>query len=349
MSKRIVLKDVAEAAGVSVATASRALANSTLLKTDTVERVRRIADELGYRPDPGLSSLAAYRGATRDRKQYATIAYLNYWHHDDEWPEFAQDFYEGARQQAAKFGWKLESYPLARTVESQRALSRTLYNRNIRGVIVSSLPRDGWHVELQWEQFAAVASGFTLEVPKLHGVAYSQHATVWESFEVLHKRGCRQIAYVSELVYEERHQYRGFGGAVGYQQAHKLPSLTYILSKSEKPEMLNRWLVRKRVDSIVGDSDFFIDGLKTIANELPADFKVVSPVFHPKHPHIAGVAQRLDRAGANAVDQVISMIHRNEFGIPESPHVTRVVGEFQDGPSARDGWRIDAAAPARND
>ncbi|MGF1483364.1 MAG: LacI family DNA-binding transcriptional regulator [Opitutales bacterium] len=340
MNRRVVLKDVAEAAGVSVATASRALAKSTLLKTETAERVRRVAAQLGYRPDPGLSSLAAYRGATQERKDFATIAYLNFWHHADTWPVFVQDFYDGARRQAGKFGWKLESHPLERGFKSQQALGRMLFNRNIRGVVVGSLPQDGWTVELPWEQFVAVASGFTLEAPKLHGVAYSQHATVWDAFEILHARSCRRIAYVSEQVTEERHQYRGYGGATGFQHAHRLPKLTHIIKDTGNLDTLLKWLLRKQADSIVGDSDFFLEGLQAIASDLPANFKMVSPVYHHTHPQIAGMAQRLDRAGANAVDQVISMIHRNEYGIPESPHVTRVVGEFQDAPSARDGWQV---------
>ena len=45
------LKDVAKAAGVHVATASRALDEhrSTMVRAETVDRVRRAAADLGYR------------------------------------------------------------------------------------------------------------------------------------------------------------------------------------------------------------------------------------------------------------------------------------------------------------
>ena len=45
------LKDIAERAGVSTATASRALSGSDLISEATVDRIRAVADEYGYRPN----------------------------------------------------------------------------------------------------------------------------------------------------------------------------------------------------------------------------------------------------------------------------------------------------------
>jgi transcriptional regulator with XRE-family HTH domain len=48
----VTLKDVAEAARVSVSTASRALGGGGLASERTQQRLARIARELGYRPNP---------------------------------------------------------------------------------------------------------------------------------------------------------------------------------------------------------------------------------------------------------------------------------------------------------
>jgi LacI family repressor for deo operon, udp, cdd, tsx, nupC, and nupG len=45
------LKDVAQRSGVSIATVSRALSGSDLIAEATVNRIRAVADELGYRPN----------------------------------------------------------------------------------------------------------------------------------------------------------------------------------------------------------------------------------------------------------------------------------------------------------
>ncbi|WP_100498073.1 LacI family DNA-binding transcriptional regulator [Geodermatophilus chilensis] len=68
--ERVTLRDVAVRAGVHVSTASRVLrrrdrgTESRGRLSDTAERVRRIADELGYRPDPYAASLRTQRTDT---------------------------------------------------------------------------------------------------------------------------------------------------------------------------------------------------------------------------------------------------------------------------------------------
>ena len=57
---RVTLGEIAKAAGVSRATASRALQNNPLIAAATRQRVQNIAEKLGYRPDPEASRLLPY-------------------------------------------------------------------------------------------------------------------------------------------------------------------------------------------------------------------------------------------------------------------------------------------------
>jgi LacI family transcriptional regulator len=69
-AERVTLRDVARRAGVHVSTVSRVLrragpaSDSTVLASDTAARIRQIADELGYRPDPYAASLRTHRTHT---------------------------------------------------------------------------------------------------------------------------------------------------------------------------------------------------------------------------------------------------------------------------------------------
>src|SRR5687768_17538617 len=56
MPRRVTVTEVAQRAGVSVASVSRVL-NGIAARPDTEERVRRAADELGYVPDAAAKAL----------------------------------------------------------------------------------------------------------------------------------------------------------------------------------------------------------------------------------------------------------------------------------------------------
>ncbi|WP_426502717.1 LacI family DNA-binding transcriptional regulator [Dactylosporangium sp. McL0621] len=57
----VTIKDIAQAAGVSTSTVSRALAGSGLLPPSTRRRIERAADELGYRPNRVARALSTGR------------------------------------------------------------------------------------------------------------------------------------------------------------------------------------------------------------------------------------------------------------------------------------------------
>ena len=61
---RVSIKDVAEAAGVSYSTVSRALSDSPLVKAETKARVQRLAQEMGYSPDAIARSLVTQKTRT---------------------------------------------------------------------------------------------------------------------------------------------------------------------------------------------------------------------------------------------------------------------------------------------
>jgi LacI family transcriptional regulator, galactose operon repressor len=61
VSDRPTIKDVAARAGVSIATVSRALNDKGDVSTETRERVRKVADEVGYSADPAARSLVTHK------------------------------------------------------------------------------------------------------------------------------------------------------------------------------------------------------------------------------------------------------------------------------------------------
>jgi LacI family transcriptional regulator len=61
MSRHPTIRDIAEQAGVSIATVSRALNDRSDVSAETRERVQRVAREVGYSADPAARALATQR------------------------------------------------------------------------------------------------------------------------------------------------------------------------------------------------------------------------------------------------------------------------------------------------
>jgi LacI family transcriptional regulator len=59
--RKVLLKDVAAAAGVSVTTASRALSEPQKVQTDTLARIEAAARKLGYMPNGAARALRSRR------------------------------------------------------------------------------------------------------------------------------------------------------------------------------------------------------------------------------------------------------------------------------------------------
>src|SRR5688500_241667 len=70
------LKDVAAAAGMSASGVSYALRRHPSIPAATAERVRRIAEELGYRPDLRIASVMAHIRRRRSPRDRETLAFV---------------------------------------------------------------------------------------------------------------------------------------------------------------------------------------------------------------------------------------------------------------------------------
>jgi DNA-binding LacI/PurR family transcriptional regulator len=122
------IKDVAEAAGVSIATVSRALHGLPRVSEATRERVLAVAAELRYVASPSAASLAS--GQTNAIGVVAP--FVNRWY-------FAA-IVHSAEERLRKAGYDLLLYSLGTDAhERRRAFSGTLLRKRVDGVLVLGL------------------------------------------------------------------------------------------------------------------------------------------------------------------------------------------------------------------
>jgi DNA-binding LacI/PurR family transcriptional regulator len=72
----VTLRDLAQKVGVPHVTVSQTLRNDPSISAKRREEVKKLAEEMGCRPDPSLSALAAYRFAKQSHKIQSALAWV---------------------------------------------------------------------------------------------------------------------------------------------------------------------------------------------------------------------------------------------------------------------------------
>ena len=170
MPKRVSIRTIAKRAGVHHSTVSLAMRKHPSIPAATRERILKIADELGYRPDPMMSALSAYRREIRAPKYRATIAWLTNFAGRDEWKQYYsfREIFDGANERAAQLGYKLDPFWLREAGMTVERATRVLTARNISGLLIAPQGRSHARLRLDWSRFSSVAIGYTLTRPELH-------------------------------------------------------------------------------------------------------------------------------------------------------------------------------------
>src|ERR1700743_451891 len=114
MQNRLTLRDVASKPGVHHATASRALKNDPRICAETLNKIKAIAEEMGYMPDPMLNALNAYRHASQVPQFHGTIAWITNHPGRNDWRKSYcyQRYFDGASEQLTRHGYRLGEFLL---------------------------------------------------------------------------------------------------------------------------------------------------------------------------------------------------------------------------------------------
>jgi DNA-binding LacI/PurR family transcriptional regulator len=185
-AKRVTIREVADAAGLSPAAVSYAL-RGLQVSEETQERVRKVADELGYEVNPIARALASGRTgmvgilgpSLEDLWQQRLVA-------------------EAGRELLANDHYAL-IVDAAGDPGRQRMLAAQLRDQQVDGLILSPVdPSDGFWAELS-ESLAIVAIGDAVAGASLAGeVLFDNRTGVRHALEHLHSLGHRRIAVLRQ-------------------------------------------------------------------------------------------------------------------------------------------------------
>ncbi len=313
---RVTLKDVAAVAGVTPATVSYALNDSGGVSPQTRERVRRIAAELGYRPNAAARSLVTGRTGLLGIAPSVDESYLAFLE-----VGYLADVVAGVTRRSTTLGHPLVVIPAARVDDLWDHLP-------VDGVIVVDPVVDDRRVaELVSREIPLVSIDRDLMHPEVPYVDNGVDAGTRAVLDHLRDQGARQVALVSWEV----------------DDAFRLDSEAAYLSWAEEngqPALLERWprprlgvprtlitalVERPDVDAIYCLSQPYgstvLEVARDVGRDVPGellvasarDFRITDPETFP----LTTLEFRPAELGAAAVDLLVEVL--DGPAVPQRP------------------------------
>ncbi len=336
----IPLRQIAERAGVSTMTVSRALRNEPRVAQATRERILRIAQELGYQPDPQLSRIMTQlqeRRRTRDRE---TIAVIREAETGSDLPSPTYQYvpFAAIRDRAERYGFRVEEFWLGLGGMTPARMDQILDARGIRGVIASPQSASMPVRELDFSRLAAATFGYGLQSPSLHRSAGNMTLAMRLAIAALEGRGYRRIGLALSQWVEARAENAYTATVLHYQSGipakRRVPPFQFPGDDlpSGKERFL-KWLNRHRPDALITFDQEVPGWLAETGLKIPGDIALAVHDWTDRMPEFAGINHRREHVAAAAVDLVVAQLLQNECGIPEAPRQILIPPVWVDGPS----------------
>ncbi len=333
--KRVTQSDVAKIAGVHRTTVSLAFKRHPSIPAETRERVLRIAEELGYSPDPMLTALASYRNRLQVRPYQGTLAWLLIDSHTlpKDWRQLVNYiYYQGAVKQAKKYGYNVEVFEYCTEKMTAKRMAAILRARNVNGILLSPQPQPYTVRDFIWDDFSFISFGYTLHSPKLHIVTAAQYRSTVRLMDRMYQLGYRRIAFAFDPTHDARVDHNFIAGYLAFQHTAGAPKLIYPYRwKLSELDGFREFLKTKRPDAIITGDENFAKYIRMLGLRVPEDIGVASPVVDAPDTHMTGFNENSLQIGAVAVDRLTDMIMRGEKGIPPETQCTLVDGVWVEG------------------
>ncbi|MFP4157955.1 MAG: LacI family DNA-binding transcriptional regulator [Opitutales bacterium] len=333
--RAVTLGDIAESLSLSKSTVSRALRGDTRISSATRKRVRVHAEQVGYQPDPLISSLASHGW----RKRQGSHAGMNVAYIIHNAQGIGSRRFPGAQQRAEQLGYVCDCLNIAEHGSIDR-LIRVAYSRGIRGLIVgfTASQQLAQVQDMPWDRFSVVASGIGSRRLPMHSVSINGVEAMHLAWRKATESGARRLGLAAlkfERDSEMDHQKYG----------------TFLLRQLQLPEALRlpvwrgtprdygslrKWVEEHRPDCVFGTQDSVYQMLPEAGSSTSLPYSFISLYAGElQDQRISGIANCGEHIGSTAMDLLDAAIQRHEPGLPGRPLRVMLDPEWREGRSLR--------------
>jgi LacI family transcriptional regulator len=354
MPPRPTLRSLAAEAGVSVTAMSFALRDSSKVSAATRARLRKLAQERGYRTNPLVSALFSQVRTRKPRGGHQVIAYLNTWWPKRPWETCSTKTgqFRGAANRAAELGFRLENFWLREPGMTPARLAQIFKARGILGGLVGPLQDQDVPLNFPWDQFALATLGYSLHAPAISRACHAHFRGMFRAMDELINRGYRRIGYVTSGDFEDR--VNSLWGAAYRFNQDRLPQKNRIAPLIFKGEAergaLKTWLSATRPDAIVNALPDVFEILTELKLGFPRDlgFVHLDLPTHLRAANVCGIDQLWEVVGFGALELIANQLYTNSLGLPKHPGTHLIEGAWVEGDTLGKTDSTDVARSARN-
>ena len=323
--KRVSMKDIATAAGVSRSTVSRALSCDPSIPEATAERIRRQAESMGYERDPAYDVLTHARWGKAGQFRN-TVAFLatEGMHH--------AGYQTGARRKAAEMGYAMDSI-VRSDYPSDSAIERVLLTRGVRGLILPTFHAAEPLPDFDWSQFSVVCCSVDAIHPPFHIVRTNVAQKVEMAWAQCRARGYRRIGIALLHAQEGSNELDRRREGAAWQCLMRVSASERVPLWNEPfggETSLDGWIEEHRPEVVIAGQPALLVQLRA---QQGADGKPLPHCCLVEQPDTACTASRPERIGEVAMSILHQSVIVNDRGIPEDPFTIVIEPEWWDGDS----------------
>ncbi len=347
------IRTLALAAGVSKTTVSLALRDHPRIRPEVRQRIQRLAEELGYRPNALMANLLTQLRASKTTGYQSTLGLLCIARDQSMLqtvPTF-RSWIAGCRARATEQGYGFDHLWAHEPGISPARLVQILDARNIRGLAVIGFYEGEAVVRAFdpiWQRSASVALGTRPTWPPLHFVSNDQYVTVAQAVRELARLGYQRPGLCVGRHVDDIIENKFSASFWATQQRLGIEPCVPVFDVQPGAEAgFSRWLKTYRPDVILTIHAEIKGWLHSLGLDAPTDIGLITLDKSSEFDGWAGMQQNNDFIGRSVIDMVIGQLHRNESGVPLFQKCMLINSTWVPGATVRGKEEPGATSPAR--
>jgi LacI family transcriptional regulator len=320
MNRRITLKDIAAKAEVTVACVSLALRDSPQIAAATKVRIRDLAEKLGYRPDPALAALAAYRSRVQPDHFRSVMACII----DGKSQDTLKTTWPSVAARARELGYDAQKFVLSDPVNEWQSLLRVLRSRGVRGVLLAPRMRyDEIFPEAACDAFCFVTIGYSVRLDGIHRVSTNQYLDMLRHVGELKKLGYHRIGLWVPASADGRVNQQFSAGYLAAFLPNDVPPAPIFHDDAPSQRALRAWLRGHKIDAVIGLPQH-LPLLRAAGFTIPEKLGFSTFNWHggKEVKGMSGMNYRPTHLVVNAVDVLHAALLNNHHGLLQDAPLT---------------------------